>query len=301
METRRRFLYFPGCSLMATNRAYDISTRSVARVLGIDLAEVSDWNCCGATAYMAIREKEAFVLSARNLALAEAQAGGNGNGHPADLAVVCNGCYVALHKTEKYMAEDSSLGDDIRRALKAGGMDFRGGVRVRHFLDVVVNEVGEEEVRKRVKKPLAGLKAAAYPGCQLSRPFGEIDDPEFPVLMDRLLGWLGAETVPFALKAKCCGGLMMTTKPEIGRDLTGKILRNAKENGAACVATACPLCQINLEAYQGAVSDAVGADCRIPVFYFTQLLGAAFGLSAKDLALADNLTPWEHLLAEKTA
>ncbi|HNT89188.1 MAG TPA: CoB--CoM heterodisulfide reductase iron-sulfur subunit B family protein [Candidatus Hydrogenedentes bacterium] len=284
----RVFSYYPGCSQMAMNRAYDVSTRSVAARLGLELVELEDWNCCGATAYVAIREEQAFVLSARNLALAE-QAG-------RPLVTACSGCFVVLNKANKYMAEDPELRSDITRALAAGSMRYRGTVAVRHFLDVVVNDVGEETVRAQVTRPLPGLKVAAYHGCQFSRPFGERADPEFPDTMDRLVNWLGGETVPFALKAKCCGGLMMTTQPDVGRALTGKILKAAKEAGADCVITCCPLCQFNLEGFQRRVGAAVGCDCALPVLYFTQLMGHAFGLDARALALGDSLTPVAELL-----
>ncbi len=287
------FSYFPGCSLTATNKAYDDSTRAVADALDIDMVELDDWNCCGATAYMAINERRSFVLSARNLALAQ-QAG-------RDMVVVCNGCYVVLRKTNKYMAENSELRNNIRDALAAGGMDYDGSVRVRHFLDVLISDVGEDDVRQRVTTPLGELKVAPYYGCQIGRPFGDIDDAEFPHLLDDLIEWLGAEPTSFAMKAKCCGGMMMTTQPEIGRNLTARVLKNAIDSGADCIITACPLCQINLEAYQDAVGAAVGADCHIPVLYFTQLMGAAFGLDAESLALADSLTPVEALLARKVA
>jgi heterodisulfide reductase subunit B len=285
------YSYFPGCSVTATNRAYDISTRSVAHTLGIELRELDDWNCCGATAYLPIREKRSFVLSARNLAIAEKQR--------RELATICNACYVVLRKTNKYMAEDPKLCKDIRTALKAGEMDYSGGVRVRHFLDILVNDVGEEAIRGRVRRDLSGLRVACYSGCQLSRPFDDLDSPEFPALMGRLVGWLGTEVVDFPMSAKCCGGLAMTTRPEIGQVLTGKLLSVAKLRGADCIATACPLCQLNLEAYQAKVAEAVGGDCELPVLYFTQLMGTAFGLEAKDLALKDSLTPVEALLAEK--
>jgi heterodisulfide reductase subunit B len=285
------FSYFPGCSLTATNRAYDISTRNVARALGIEMVELDDWNCCGATAYLPIREKRAFVLSARNLAIAEKE------GRP--LATVCNACFVVLRKTNKYMAEDQALRREIRRALQAGGADYGGTVPVRHFLEIVVNDLGEEAIRSHVQCDLSGLKVACYSGCQLSRPFGDVDHPEYPELMNRLVGWLGAEVVPFPMSAKCCGGMAMTTHPETGRVLTGKILKAAKARGADCIATACPLCQINLEAYQAKVGKAIGADCGIPVLYFTQLMGAAFGLSDDELKLKDSLTPVGALLSEK--
>lgn len=286
------YSYYPGCSLTATNRAYDISARGVARVLGIDLRELDDWNCCGATAYMPIREKRSFVLSARNLAIAEKEKG-------RDLATLCNACYVVLRKTNKYMAENPKLAAEIRKALQAGDMDYVGTVRVRHFLDIVVNDLGEETVKRNVKRDLSGLKVACYSGCQLSRPFDDLDHPEYPELMDKLFGWLGAQPVPFPMSAKCCGGLAMTTHTQTGQALTGRILKVAKDAGADCILTACPLCQINLEAYQSKISAEMSADCSIPVLYFTQLMGSAFGLAAGELALKDCLTPVEALLAEK--
>jgi len=287
----RVYSYYPGCSATATNRAYDISARNVARVLGIELSELDDWNCCGATTYLPIREKRSFVLSARNLAIAEKEG--------RDLATICNACYVVLRKTNKYMAEDARLRAEIREALRAGGMDYNGTVSVRHFLDIVVNDLGDGPVRGQVNQDLSDLKVACYSGCQLSRPFDDLDDPEYPRLMEELVGWLGAEVVSFPMAAKCCGGLAMTTDPETGRVLSGKILKVAKDRGADCVVTACPLCQINLEAYQSKVAIAVGANCDIPVLYFTQLMGSAFGLTPKALALKDSLTPVKVLLREK--
>lgn len=285
------YAYFPGCSLEATNRAYDISTRSVARHLGMTLEELEDWNCCGATAYMAVNEKLSFALCARNLAMAEKQG--------KDLVAACSGCYLVLHKTNKYMVDNPVLRAEIQGMLAAGGMQYNGSVKVRHILDVVVRDMGEQAVRDRVSRSLDGLRVAPYYGCQVSRPFGDIDDPENPQMMDRLVTWLGGDPVPFPLKAKCCGGMMMTTHKETGMTLSGKILKCAVDLEADCIITACPLCQINLEAYQDTVSRRFSEDCRIPVLYFTQLVGVAFGLDGADLALKDSLTPVEAMLAEK--
>jgi heterodisulfide reductase subunit B len=285
------YSYYPGCSLTGTNRAYDFSTRAAAQALGIDLIELDDWNCCGATAYMSVSEKRSFVLSARNLALAEKA------GH--DLVTVCTCCYLVLRKTNKYMAANENVMAEIQRALAAGGMSYEGGVRIRHFLDVVVRDLGETAIREQVKHPLNGLKVAPYYGCQISRPFGEIDDPENPQMMDNLVAWLGAEPTFFPLKARCCGGMMMTTKEQVGQELSAKVLKAAKDAGADCVMTACPLCQLNLEGYQDKLCETLGADCRIPVLYFTQLVGVALGLDSGKLALKDSLTPVEKTLAEK--
>ncbi|MBN2289269.1 MAG: CoB--CoM heterodisulfide reductase iron-sulfur subunit B family protein [Candidatus Glassbacteria bacterium] len=290
---KKTYAYYPGCSLIATNKAYDISTRNVARVLGMDMIELEDWNCCGATAYMAIREKRSFVLSARNLALAEKQG--------RDLVTACAGCYLSLHKTNVYMDEEPKMREDVRKALKAGGMDYTGSVKVRHMLDVLVNDLGEEEIKQHVVRAFGGLKVAPYCGCQITRPFGDIDDPEFPVIMHKLLSWIGAEPVPFLMTTKCCGGMLMVTQPEVGEELVGRIILAAKDKGAECISTACPLCQINLEAYQAKVSRRMGKDCSIPVLYFTQLLGITLGLEPRNLALRDNLTPTEAIIAARSA
>jgi heterodisulfide reductase subunit B2 len=285
---KKSYSYYPGCSTVAANKAYHVSTMSVARVLGIELEELDDWNCCGATAYVSINEKRSFVLSARNLALAEKTG--------KDLVAICSGCYLALRKASKYIADYPELKEDVAAALATGGMSYDGTTNVRHFLDVVVNDLGEQVVRDCVTRKLEGLKIAPYYGCQIGRPFGEIDDAENPQMMDHLIGWLGGEAVPFPLKSKCCGGLMMTTEEKIGQELTGKILKNAKDGGADCIITACPLCQMNLEGYQKKISKAMGTDCSIPVLYFTQLAGVAFGLKPKELALKDSLTPVRQLM-----
>ncbi len=286
-----KFAYYPGCSITGMNKAYDISTRSAADALGIALEELDDWNCCGATPYIAIHEKRSFVLCARNLALASKQA--------AELVTVCSCCYLLLRKTNKYMAENPKLRAEIQKALAAGGMSYDGDVKVRHFLDVVINDAGEEAVRSCTSRSLNGLAVAPYYGCQIGRPFGEIDDPEDPQMMDTLIEWLGGRTVPFPLKAKCCGGMMMTTQPKIGRDLTRKVLSCATDAGADCIITACPLCQINLEAYQDTISRKSGTECRIPVLCFTQLMARAFGLDESAQALDDCMTPVKEMFAQK--
>ncbi len=293
MANTKAFSYFPGCSVKITNKAYDTSTRNVASALGMELEELDDWNCCGATAYMAIHEKKSFLLCARNLALAERLG--------KDLVTVCNGCYLIMRKTSKYMAENPELNDEIQTALAAGGMSYNNTVNVRHFLDVIVNDLGQEEIRGSVTRPLKGLKVAPYYGCQISRPFGEIDDPEDPQMLDKLIDWLGGEAVPFPLKAKCCGGMMMTTQPEIGQELSGKLLKHARLTKADCIITACPLCQINLEAYQKQIGQKFGSDCEIPVLYFTQLMGVALGLDNDELAISDSITDVKGMLLEKVS
>ena len=288
LQSQVQFSYYPGCSVEGMNKAYDKATRVVCEALDINLTELTDWNCCGATSYMAINEQRAHLLSARNLALAEKE--------KRDLVVVCPACLTTLTKTNRYMGEDPKLRRAVNAALGVTGMQYQGGARVRHLLEVIVNEVGEGKVKARTKKPLTNLMVAPYYGCQLTRPFGEIDDKEFPMMLDKLLSWLGAKPVDFPLKTKCCGGMLMMTNEDVALGLTRNILEAAKQNGAECIATLCPLCHINLEAYQGNVNNLFGTDFKIPILYFTQLLGLAFGFSRKSLGVDDELTPSKQLL-----
>jgi heterodisulfide reductase subunit B len=163
--------------------------------------------------------------------------------------------------------------------------------RSRHLIEVIVNEVGEDNVRSKVKRKLSGLKVAPYYGCQLTRPFGEIDDEEFPMIFDKLLGWIGAQPVNYPVKAKCCGGLLMMTNEVVGLGLTQSLLQNAVDNGAECVGTLCPLCHMNLETYQDSVNKRFHTNYKMPILYFTQLLGLAFGFSRERLGINQEMIP----------
>ncbi len=278
-----RYAYFPGCSLETIATAYDRSLRVVFAKLGAELAELDDWNCCGATAYMGVAETLALAVCARNLALAE-QAGG-------DLVAPCSACYLVLQKTNRFLAEQPELKQRVDEALAEGGLSYRGKVRVRHPLDVLVNDIGIERIAQKVVRPLAGAKVAPYYGCQLVRPERGFDDREAPMWMDELFRRCGAEVVDFPAKVRCCGGMLMTTAAPVGRRLSGEILAEAADAGANVLVTTCPLCQMNLEAYQGPVGREIGRPLRVPVVFFTQLLGLALGAGERDVDLHRNLVP----------
>jgi heterodisulfide reductase subunit B len=281
LESQLNFSYYPGCALEGMNKAYDKSARLICRALNINLTELNDWNCCGASAYISIHELKAHLLSARNLSIAERE--------KKDLAVVCPACFTTLNKTNHYLAEDSRFKRTIATALKSANLQYWGSVKVRHLLDIVVKDVGENEVKARVKHGLSGLKIAPYYGCQLTRPFGEVDDTQFPMMLDTLMGWIGAQPVSFPLKAKCCGGLLMMTNEEVALGLNKNLLDCAAQNGAECIATICPLCHMNIETYQGDVNKMFGTNFRIPALYFTQLMGLAFGFSRKELGINEEM------------
>ena len=285
-----KYTFYPGCSLEASAKPYDMSTRAVCAGLGADLVELDDWNCCGATAYMSVQELKAFALSARNLALAETL----GN----DILTACPACYLVLNKTNHYCQDDPELMGKITKALGAAGLEFKNKVKVRHILDVIHNDIGEEAVRSKITKPLAGLKVAPYYGCQVSRPLAEFDDAEFPETMDNILRWAGAEVVDYPLKARCCGGMMMSTKEESCLVLVKRLLDLAYDRGADCVAVACPMCQVNLDGYQDRVSKLNGRSYSMPTIFFTQLLGMAMGLPESQLGLKMGIVPTDAVVAK---
>lgn len=283
------YAYYPGCSLNGLGKPYDESMRAVFAHLGIGLEEIPDWNCCGATSYMSISGDKAVALAARNLALAE----------PMHLEVVapCAACYLVLSKAQHTMQEYPEVAAKVNKGLRAAGLAYSGHTVVRHPLDVIVNTVGLDAIRAKVTQPLKGYRVAPYYGCQVVRPYGTFDDPLRPQTMDRLLEALGATVVEYPLKAHCCGGSLMGTMADIGVRMSYLLLKEAKARTANALSTACPLCQYNLEGYQGQMRRTYGEDVTLPIVYFTQLMGLAFGLAPKALGLQRNLVTAEPLPA----
>jgi len=276
-----KYNYYPGCALERNAIAYHESAMAVADPLGLTFNEIDDWNCCGATEYITIDLIPAYTLVARNLALAAKQ---KANGE--HLVAPCSACYLNLRKAEKYLSESPNLLEKVNIALSAGGLTYQpGNMKVRHLLDVVVNDVGLDAIEAKVKKPLYGLKLAPYYGCLLVRPglSGKFDDYEYPTTLDKLLGTLGADVVDFPLKAHCCGGHMTQISEEIALDLIRRLLKNASDYEADAIVTICPMCQLNLDAYQDAVNKHFGTNYRMPILYFTQVMGLALGIPAKKL------------------
>ena len=283
---KTRYLYYPGCSLKSTGNPYEVSCLAVFEALQIPLEELEDWNCCGATAYMGIDAQKAFALAARNLALAERQAAAwDSDSSEVNLVAPCNACYLSLVKVQKHMAAFPDIRERIERGFRAVGLEYQGRVRVRHPLDVLLNDIGLEAIAGRVSTPLSALRVACYYGCQMVRPYATFDDANNPTTMDRLLQSLGATTIDWPLKTRCCGGSLTGTIAPVGLRLNYILLKEAERRGANVLATACPLCQFNLECYQGEICREHRDFFEMPVVYFTQLTGLALGLSAAQTAL----------------
>lgn len=293
-----KYLYYPGCSLRCTGKAYEESLLAVFNVLGVPLEELRDWNCCGATAYMAVDELKAFALAARNLALAERQNGTSEAG-PVNLVAPCSACFLVLTKAQRYMQEYDMIGQRIFAALEAANLHYQGRVDIRHPLDVLVNDIGLGKLAEHVKNPLNGLRVVCYYGCQMVRPYATFDDQNNPTSMDKLVQAIGAETIDWPLKTRCCGGALTGTIQEVGLRLNHILLREALKNDADVILTVCPLCQFNLECFQGRINRRFHEEIELPVVYFTQFLGLALGLSKKSLGLQRVFIPFEPARAQR--
>lgn len=286
------YAYYPGCSLEAGSAAYDVSVRAVMARLGLKLDELDDWNCCGATEYFSQHELVALSVIARNLALVD-------DAH-SQLVAPCAACFLNLKKTDKLMAEDPAVNSRVNEALAAGGLRYTAGrVRVRHLVDVLYTDVGQAKWKEQVVRPLAGLRVAPYYGCQVVRPYADLDNPEYPMKMDELLGWIGAEVVDYPVKAHCCGGHMTQISEDQAFELIRRLLQSAEDYHADVIACICPMCQLNLDLYQGRVNSYFNEDFRLPVLFLTQLLGLALGLEPKDLGIGKEIIRAEPVLQAK--
>ena len=282
------YLYYPGCSLTASAREYDLSTRATMHAVGQQLTEIDGWTCCGASAAAPISHLLSLCLGARNLALAEQMA------PDSQILVPCSACYLNLKKAQDKLANDADARDRINEALSAVALKASGQVKVRHLLDVLFVDLGANRLAAHVTRSLSGLTVAPYYGCQCLRPYVEFDDPEQPVSMQPLIKATGATVFDWDMGARCCGAALVSTQPDDGLKRVASILKAAK--GADLIVTVCPMCQMNLDAWQAKASQATGEDLAITVLYLPQLLGLAMGLTAEELGVNMNLAVSNHFL-----
>lgn len=272
------YTFFPGCFLSGSGKPGGESLSAVFAALGHGLEELEDWNCCGATTYYSIDQTQAMALAARNLCLAE-------KGNVADLVAPCSACYFVLRRVDDFRARYPELMGRVLGALHDMGLDYQGKVEVRHPLDVLYDDIGVEEIKKHVKRDLSGVRVGCYYGCLYSRPYGTPEEWRFPTKMEDLFSGLGVEIVDFPLRTRCCGGSLTASVEDVGQRLVYVLLEEARRVGADVLVTLCALCQFNLEAYQRAAGKRFGEDVRMPVLYFTQLLGLLMGIPEDKLGL----------------
>lgn len=284
------YTFYPGCSLEATAVSYRKSTMAVADELNMKLIELEDWNCCGATAYMSVRELMSFTIAARNLAMAEP--------FQRDIVTPCSACYLVLNKTNHYLAEFPELKEKLQSILAEAGLEYRGTTQVRHLFEVIYTDAGMERIKSACKRSLNGLKVACYYGCQLVRPYGLYGDKELPNQMEEMVSALGATCVYYPMKVKCCGASLIGSAPDIALILIRDLLKCAREQGADCIITPCPLCQFNLDVYQNKIEKKFNEKFNLPILYFTQLLGLAMGIDPVRLGFEHLIVPIEPVLVK---
>ncbi len=272
------YMYYPGCSLKGSGAPYEKSLLAVFGALGQELQEIPDWNCCGATAYLSVDQDMAVAMAARNLAIAEKLDG-------KDIVAPCSGCYLSLVKAKATLEEYPELRGRVTAALGKAGFAYEGRVAVRHPLEVLLTDVGPEALKRRVTRPLKNLRIAPYYGCAILRPYPAVESPQAPHALEDLCRIVGATPVDYPNKARCCGGMLTAGVQSVGLRLVEILLCEAKAADVDVMVTTCPLCQYNLEVYQDRICKAKGNDVRMPILYFTQLLGLAFGLEDHALGL----------------
>lgn len=273
--------YYPGCSLLGSSREYDESFRAIAPMLGFELEEVPDWNCCGASAAHSLTHMLAIALPARVLAMAQ-KAG------IKQIFVPCSACYSRLATTQHNLAADAEL---IKQVSDVIEMELSADIEILNVLDAL-QLVAPETIKAHVTSEFT-RKVACYYGCYLVRPAKitgaeRIEDPQ---IMDDLLKTLGATPVDWAYKVECCGAGLSVSRPEtIGR-LSGRIVEDATKRGAEAIVVACPMCHTNLDLRRDEITSFLGTKYDVPVLYITQVLGKAFGISDKELGMHRHHVP----------
>jgi heterodisulfide reductase subunit B2 len=295
--------YYPGCALEGSGGPYDRSTRALVNELGLEMRDLNDWNCCGAMEVKNVHPMLQTYMSARNLAIASEKMGFD------TVMAPCNGCYHNLKKAEYECATSAETMHTVQDlAKKADDPVYKGDVRTVHLLEWLMEELGTEGIKAKLKNSLKGVKIANYYGCMYTRPrqiFPEKDQgpgsesSTKPHFMDDLLAAAGAVNVEYPLKTACCGGAHTLSDSDTSTQLVLNLLQAAEDCGAEVIATECPTCHSGLEMHQVRAETKFGIKTKVKILYFTQLLGLALGLSARKVAIHENVSDSIDLLEEK--
>ncbi len=279
-----------GCVIPHTQYAYEMSVRETLPRLGVELVDLDNISCCG-TPIRSVNTHTSLYLATRNLAIAE-KTGLN------DLLVLCTGCHLSLSEAMHYLSEDGELRKKINSLLSEEGLEYEGSIRIWHLIEFLHDVLGEQAIRKALKKTLNTLKLASQYGCHSIRPsaLGRIDDPENPKKLDELIELLGSKSVEYPEKLDCCGALLLWSHPNAALTFTGLKLKAVQDHGFDGLVVSCPACHTMFDARQRAAGATVGSKLNLPVLYYTQLLGVAMGINEEKLGLYLNRSPVDELL-----
>ncbi|MCP5418625.1 MAG: CoB--CoM heterodisulfide reductase iron-sulfur subunit B family protein [Chromatiaceae bacterium] len=281
---KKEYSFYPGCSSQtgASSSNMQKSVETMCEELDIQLNPIPDWNCCSASiGYAGGGELPRLVLSARNIALSEQHNAGQ------DIVATCAACWLSTRESKERLAADANLLAEANKALAEAGLKLKNETPVRHMVEVLIEDIGYEAIGNKVVRPLEGIKIAGYVGCQTNRPFGIAGESfENPMYLDKLVETLGADPIKgYDKKVQCCGGALAFSEPEKSQNMIKGIIESAYDNAADLIVTPCPVCQMNVEVYQDQINARNGTNFSMPVVYYSQLMDVAFGRSAKDAAL----------------
>ena len=294
MLKKREYSFYPGCSSQkgASASNYLVSVESMCEELGIKLNTIPDWNCCSASiGYAGGGELPRLALSARNIALSEQHNAGQ------DIVASCAACWLATRETKERLEQDNDLMAETNQVLAEIGLTLKNETPIRHMVEVLVEDLGYEELGQAVQKPLEGVKIAGYVGCQTNRPFGiEGESFENPKYLDKLIQAMGAEAIEdYDKKVSCCGGALAFSEPEKSQALIKDIVEAAYDGGADMIVTPCPVCQMNVEVYQDQINQKYGTNFKMPVAYYSTIMSVAYGRDGKAAGLDGHVIPAKKL------
>jgi heterodisulfide reductase subunit B len=275
----KSYALFLGCTIPARQPNYELSARKTLEKLGVELVDLDNFTCCCPPPIQSINLETSQAVAAYNICLAE-EAG-------LDIVALCNGCYESLAMANAALKKDKNRRAKINEILAEVGKEFKGTIEVKHFLQVLIDDIGVEEIKASVVKPLSNLKVAPFYGCHSLRPSEllEFDDPERPHILEDLIEALGAESVEYRDKLKCCGGLLRGVSDDLALDLAREKLVNTTKAGAECIATLCPFCFVALDIGQLQVKSKFNEVYDMPIIHYSELLALALGVDPEELAL----------------
>jgi len=289
MKTLKYALY-PGCAAKGATPELYQSTLAIIPILGIEVVELETASCCGAGVLAEQDPEVALALNARTFAQAERLG--------LDVMTICGTCQGIMGPANKRLKEDPGLLDRINRVLKSEGLEYSGGVQVKHLLWIVVKEIGVRRLSERIKVPLSGFQIAPFYGCYILRPSWHLgfDDPENPTSLEKVIRAVGGEPVLYGGRTKCCGFPIILEKEAIAVAMGGKNLKEAKDEGADFMVTPCPLCHMSLDIYQERAGRAVQTNLDLPILHLPQLIGLAIGIPPQELGVTRHLVPVESII-----
>jgi len=287
-----KYAFFLGCLAPVMSRQFELSTRKVAKKLGLELIDVEDFACCGFP-IKSVDQETTLLLAARNLSVAE--------GLGLDICTICTGCASTLAEANKELMHNDGLREKVNEKLQKIGRTYKGKVKVKHFVRILYEDVGPEKIKSQVKKSLEGLKLASHYGCHYLKPsdvFDKFEDPEFPKSLDELVSALGAETLEYEEKMHCCGGVILDVDDKIALAMAQKKLDHINAVDADAMVLMCPLCGSMYDRNQRAMERRFNVAYNLPVLFYPQVLGLALGIDPKGLGLNLNRVKTSDLLSK---